>query len=175
MSEYGEVVAQGTVRFERVFPGPVERVWSYLVESEKRGKWLASGEMDLRVGGKVELRFHHADLTPHEEEMPEKYKQYEGGVDSTGTILRCEPPRLLSFTWDDESDVTFELTPRGDEVLFVLTHSRLANRDAMVDVSGGWHTHLAILDDRLHDRVPRPFWAMHTSIEGHYNERYPVS
>jgi uncharacterized protein YndB with AHSA1/START domain len=51
MSEYGVVTEAGTIRFERVLPGPIERVWAYLTESKERGKWLASGEMDLRVGG----------------------------------------------------------------------------------------------------------------------------
>ena len=36
MSEYGVVLESGAVRFERLLPGPIERVWSYLVEGEKR-------------------------------------------------------------------------------------------------------------------------------------------
>lgn len=61
MDDYGVVPETGTVRFERVLPGPIERVWAYLTESEKRGTWLASGPMDLRVGGRVDLRFRRAD------------------------------------------------------------------------------------------------------------------
>lgn len=37
MSEYGVVTEPGTVRIQRVLPGPIERVWAYLTESEKRG------------------------------------------------------------------------------------------------------------------------------------------
>ena len=33
------------VRFERLLPGPIERVWAYLTESDKRSLWLASGAM----------------------------------------------------------------------------------------------------------------------------------
>jgi len=55
-----------------VLPGPIERVWAYLMESEKRGKWLATGNMELRVGGRVELHFCHADLSPHAETPPER-------------------------------------------------------------------------------------------------------
>ena len=40
-------------RLERLLPGPIERVWAYVTESDKRATWLAGGEMELRVGGKV--------------------------------------------------------------------------------------------------------------------------
>ena len=42
-SQYAKRVSKDAVRFERLLPGPIERVWSYLTDSEKRGKWLASG------------------------------------------------------------------------------------------------------------------------------------
>jgi hypothetical protein len=29
----------------------------------------------------------------------------------------------------------------------------------MINVAGGWHTHLGILVDRLNERVPPPFWS----------------
>lgn len=174
MNDHGVVMEAGTVRFERLLPGPIERVWSYLTESDKRGTWLASGPMELRVGGRLELRFHHADLSPHAEELPAKYKRYEGGVTTHGRITRCEPPRLLSFTWGgeaDESEVTFDLTPRGKEVLLVLTHRRLADRARMVSVSSGWHSHLEVLADLLNGRVPSPFWSKVTRFEAEYEKR----
>jgi uncharacterized protein YndB with AHSA1/START domain len=174
MNDHGVVTEAGTVRFERLLPGPIERVWSYLTESDKRGTWFASGPMELRVGGRVELRFHHADLSPHAEEPPAKYKKYENGVTTHGRITRCEPPRLLSFTWGgeaDESEVTFELTPRGKEVQLILTHRRLADRAAMVSVSSGWHSHLEVLADLLNGRVPGPFWPKVTRFEAEYEKR----
>ena len=45
-ADFGIVSGAGTVRFERVLPGPVERVWAYLTESDKRAKWLAAGELE---------------------------------------------------------------------------------------------------------------------------------
>lgn len=156
-SEFGVVTELATIRFERLLPGPVERVWAYLTESDKRDKWLATGDMDLRVGGRVELSFRHADLSPHAEKIPDKYKQLENGASFTGRITRCEPPRLLSHTWAEgwggDSEVTFELTPRGKDVLLVVTHRRLGDREAMLSVAGGWHTHLGILADVLNGKV----------------------
>jgi uncharacterized protein YndB with AHSA1/START domain len=169
MSEYGSLIAPGTVRFERVLPGPIERVWAHLTESEARGRWFASGPMELRVGGKVELFFQHSRLT--DEPTPERYKAMEEGITLSGVVTRCEAPRLLAYTWD-ESEVTFELTPRGDDVLLVLTHTKLASRAEEIDVSGGWHTHLGVLEDRLRGAPNRPFWARVFELEREYQARY---
>jgi uncharacterized protein YndB with AHSA1/START domain len=175
MSEYGVVTEPATVRIERVLPGPIERVWAYLTESEKRERWFAAGEMELRAGGRVELIFHNSDLAPaHGEPTPERFQKYEGATKES-RILRCDPPRLLSYTWGEkkteESEVTFELTPQGESVLLVLTHRRLANRGAMVSVSSGWHAHLGILVDLLNEREPGPFWSTLARVEAEYEQR----
>jgi uncharacterized protein YndB with AHSA1/START domain len=177
MSEFGVMPEARTLRIRRVLPGPIERVWAYLTESDKRAKWLASGPMELNVGGRVELTFHHSDLAAQPEPTPEKYRKHEGrGFE--GRITQCEPPRLLGFTWGDcrgePSEVTFELTPEGPDVVLVLTHRRLGDRAAMVGVGSGWHTHLAFLLDRLEGREPRAFWSTYAHLEAEYERRLPV-
>jgi uncharacterized protein YndB with AHSA1/START domain len=165
MSEFGVVPEARTVCIRRVLPGPIERVWAYLTESEKRGRWLASGPMEL-----------HVELTPHAEPTPEKYKGRGECASVHGRITRCDAPRLLSYTWggpSGESEVTFELTPQGEDVMLVLTHRRLGNRGAMVSVAGGWHTHLGILLDQLEGREPRPFWSTFEPLEAEYERRLP--
>jgi uncharacterized protein YndB with AHSA1/START domain len=174
---FGTAVAPDVVRFERLLAGPVERVWTYLTDSEARGLWLATGEMEPRVGGLVTLRFHHADLSSVPEPTPERYRHIEDGVTSTGRVTRWDPPRALAFTWDDApnpSEVMFELTPRGDGTLLVLTHRKLATRADMVGVSGGWHTHLGVLVARLAGRAPGGFWSAHERIDGLYERRLPA-
>ena len=177
LTDYGVVTEPRTVRFERVLPGPIERVWAYLTESEKRGSWLASGEMELRVGGRVELKFRHAELSAKIEPTPERYKKYEGGHTMHARVTRCEPPRLLSYTWGEgpanESEVTFELTPRDGSVLLVLTHRRLRDRGEMVNVAGGWHCHLGVLVNLLNGLEPAPFWSALVQVEGEYEKRIP--
>ena len=173
MDDLGVVTEPGTLRLERLLPGPIERVWAYLTESEKRGQWLATGPMDLKAGGGVELHFRHADLSPTKEPIPAQYKQLENGVTLPGRVVRCDPPRLLTFTWahPENSEVTFELTPKGDKVLLVVTHRRLSDRGGLISVSGGWHTHLDILVERLNGRTPRPFWSIHEKLAGQYAKR----
>ncbi|BEG75600.1 SRPBCC family protein [Achromobacter xylosoxidans] len=178
MSEYGVVTSPTSLCFTRVLPASVERVWAFLTESDKRGLWLATGDMELREGGGVTLRFVHADLSSVAEPTPEPYKPYENGVTTHGVITRCEPPRLLAFTWGgspgDPSEVTFELSPQGDGTRLVLTHRKLASRAGMIDVAGGWHTHLGVLSARLAGREPGPFWSALLRWEADYQARIPA-
>lgn len=180
----GRVLAPGTLRFERVLPGPLEGVWEFLTDSEKRGTWLASGDMELRPGGTLELRFFHADLTPHKERIPQRFAELENGAVSYGRVTECEAPRLLTFTWSEDdgdySEVTFELNERelnegdgneGDAVVQLqLTHHGLNEPEMLIDVASGWHTHLGILVDRLEGRQPRPFWTTHSRLEEIYRQ-----
>jgi uncharacterized protein YndB with AHSA1/START domain len=173
--DFGVVTGPDEVRFERLLPGPIERVWEYLVDSEKRALWLAGGEMELRPGGRLELNFFHANLSSHVEQIPERYKPFEHGTTNYGTVTECDPPRLLSFRWaegdDDHSEVTFALTQRQDRVLLTLTHRRLRTRELMLDVAAGWHAHLGILADRLDGVEPRPFWSTHERMAEEYQRR----
>lgn len=172
MSEYGKATGKDTVRIERLLPGPIERVWAYLTDSDKRGQWLASGEMELHVGGKVRLNFLHSSLTPHQEPIPERFKSMECGQGFEGRVTQCEPPRLLAYTWGgDTSEVKFELTPRDEKVLLVITHTRLRDRGEMTLVASGWHTHLGILEDNLLKQTPRPFWSTFERVEAEYKRR----
>jgi uncharacterized protein YndB with AHSA1/START domain len=175
MNDYGVLTEPGTLRLERVLPGPIERVWEFLTDGEKRGKWLASGQMDLRVGGPVELTFDNSHLTGRFEAAPEKYKELEKKASFTGRVTRCEAPRLLAYTWAEswggDSEVTFELTPRGQDVLMILTHRRLEGRDTLISVASGWHTHIGILIDVLSGRSPAAFWSTHARLEADYEQR----
>ena len=91
-----------------------------------------------------------------------------------GTILRCEPPRVLSYTFDDNSDVTFELIPQDEKVLLILTHrSRGEDLPFLSGYASGWHTHLSILLALLADAPPPPFWATHTRLKDEYEKLVP--
>ena len=174
MTPYGVVTEHGTVRLERVLKGPIEQVWEYLTDSDKRGTWLAEGSMDLRPGDPVALKFNHANLSS-EKTVPDPYRARDGKT-LTGTITGCEPPRLLSFTWDDDeganSEVKFELTPQSDgNVLLAVTHSHLPNHQAIVTAASGWGAHLGILEDTLNGVEPRPFWTTHAAMEREHRAR----
>jgi uncharacterized protein YndB with AHSA1/START domain len=175
MNDYGDLIAEDSVRFERVLPGPIERVWSFLVEPEKRARWLCGGETAPTVGGPVEMLFHNENLSGEDDiEPPEKYRKFAGPISFHGKVIAYEPPRLLTHSWEFEgesSEVTYELTEQDDQVKLVLTHRRLNSREEIISVCGGWHTHLDILVDVLEKKSPRPFWKQQTALEAEYETR----
>jgi len=159
MTDSGEIIDPHTIRFARLLPGPIERVWDYLTKPDCLAAWLAPGEVDLRVGGQVELRFNV-------QEAPDRARV---GAIIRGVVTRFEPPRVLAYSWTDaspsrppaenpvpDSIVTFELEARGEDVLLVLTHRRLPTA-LMPSCCAGWHTHLGILLPRLRSEEPEPF------------------
>jgi len=175
MNEYGELLDENTVRFERLLPGPIDRVWRFLTESESRARWLCGGDVETRDGGHVDMHFHNVSLSGDDDiPRPEKYRNMPKKVSFTGQVTRCEPPRVLVHTWefgDEHSEVCYELTERGDKVLLVLTHRRLESTDTVLSVSSGWHTHLNLLVDVLQGDKPRPFYRMQRQYEAEYTRR----
>ncbi|TWI03648.1 hypothetical protein IP90_01462 [Luteimonas cucumeris] len=55
-----------------------------------------------------------------------------------------------------------------------MTHSQLRDRSDMISVAGGWHAHLGILADRLHEHTPPGFWSTHAWLEAEYKRQIPV-
>ena len=179
---HGTLAAPDTLRFERLLPGPIERVWAHLVDPDKRALWLAGGPMTLAPGGEVELHFRNAELSRDDDPAPEKYRDYENSGEVFGQITHCDPPRLLAFTWSDmpgepeaeDSEVRFELDTQGEQVRLTLTHARLWSNE-LPTVAVGWHTHLGLLDDTLSGRQARPFWRTHAQLEAEYAERLGIA
>jgi uncharacterized protein YndB with AHSA1/START domain len=150
------LIQPSTLRFERLLPGPIERVWAYLVESDKRAKWLAGGEFELRVGGKIELVFENDKLSEESRDF--------GTKRFAGRITRLEPLRLLAHSWDwdgKDSEVVYELEPRGKDVLLTIVHRLPEDSATLRGVGGGWATHVGILEDLLKGAKPRGFWSTH--------------
>ncbi|SKA89813.1 Uncharacterized conserved protein YndB, AHSA1/START domain [Prosthecobacter debontii] len=172
----GDASQPGEVRFIRLMPGPIERVWDYLTDPDKRSQWFAGGPMELREGATLQLLFRHGLLSP-DENPPEKYREvHEPGVPMKGRITQCEPPHRLGFTWEgetaeQESAVVFELFPEGNEVRLILTHRCLGSEHERADVSSGWHIHTAFLHARLSGNTPPPLWAACEKLDAEYRKR----
>ncbi|SMO94089.1 SRPBCC family protein [Gracilimonas mengyeensis] len=172
--QYGIFTEPGTVQFERLLPGPAERIWDYLTKSELKAKWFCAGDVQPETGGKVEFRFQHKNLSGEDDPIPKKYEDMEDGSSSEGRVTEWNPPKKLSYTWDEDegedSEVTFELIPKKDgKVLLRLTHRRLGDDlDTLSGVGAGWHTHLGILVDVLEGRKPKGFWSIHMPLEEEY-------
>ena len=102
MNDYGVMLDESSVRFERLLPGPIERVWAFLTEGDKRARWLCGGETELEPGGHVDMHFHNASLSQNDAGPPPKYADMPEKLSFAGTVVRCDPPRLLTYTWNYE-------------------------------------------------------------------------
>ena len=168
---YGVLIEPATLRIQRRLPGPIERVWAFLTESDQRRRWLASGEMTLVPGAAFELVWRNDELTEPPGARP------DGAGDEhrmASRILAADPPRHLAFTWQDTGDVTIDLESQGKTVLLTLTHRRLPPRPMLLDVSAGWHMHLDILAARAAGEAPPPFWDGWRALKADYDRRLPA-
>jgi uncharacterized protein YndB with AHSA1/START domain len=133
MSDLGRMGTAAMVRFERMLPGPIERVWEFLTDTARLPGWFGDGTIEPRAGGAVHLMNGHV----------------------RGVVTQWDPPRRLAYTWnvfnpgEDKSDypesyLTIALESLGGEVLLTLTHlpvlERFEKQNAM-----GWHTYLDML------------------------------
>lgn len=177
MDKFGKRLDVHTVRFERLLPGPVDKIWAYLTDGEKRGEWFAAGALPAKVGETFQLRFKHSDLSPNKAPAPEGFKEIdEKGLVTTEQLLALEPMHRLVHTFGYEqppaSAVEFTLKPEGEKVRLTLTHSKIPDRAYAVNISGGWHSHLSILQYKAEGKVPPAFWDVWRQTEHSYEQKY---
>jgi uncharacterized protein YndB with AHSA1/START domain len=144
MNPDGQLKRVAMVQFERILPGPIERVWAFITDPTKLPGWFGEGTIEPRPGGAVNLMGGHI----------------------RGIVTQWQPPRRLAYTWNvfspgeaesqyPESYLTIELEPRGNEVALTLTHlpvlERFEKQNAM-----GWHTFLDMLGAAVRDEPTEP-------------------
>ncbi len=168
LDEYGVQTGTDTIEIKRLLPGPIDRVWSYLTESDLRRRWLAAGEMGLKAGLPFEFTWRNDELTDPPGKRPEGF-----GVEhkATMTMVAVDPPHSLVFTWPETGEVSFVLEEQGDEVLFTITHKRAPNRRTMVGVSAGWHMHVDVLAGLLRGKPVTHFWDRMMPLREYYDAR----
>jgi len=168
---YGSLVEPATLKIERILPGPIERVWAYLTESDLRRQWFASGEMELKVGAPFEFVWRNDELTNPPGQRP---AGFSGEHRMKNEIIEVDPPRKLAFTFGNAGDVSFELEPKGNKVLLTVTHRRLPDRGTTMKVGPGWHMHLDVLVARMNGTEPEPFWDGISRLQKEYEKRIPA-
>jgi uncharacterized protein YndB with AHSA1/START domain len=122
------------LRFERRFAHSRDKVWRALTSAAELRTWF----VEILDYDRSALTFTPgATLTFVAGDCP----------DGHGTVLACEPPALLKYTWDDEI-LRWELRAGGDGCVLVFTNV-LADRDTATAVDPGWHEGLEKLGRAL--------------------------
>ena len=144
MSEDAQFTHAHMVRFERLLPGPVERAWQVLTETNRLPGWYGEGHIEAGTGGAVTLMGGHI----------------------RGTVTQCLPPQRLAYSWNvfnpgdevspyPESYLTLELTPAGDDTALTLTHLPVLERFVKLNAMG-WHTYLDMVAAALRGEPVAP-------------------
>ncbi|MBL9115959.1 MAG: SRPBCC domain-containing protein [Verrucomicrobiaceae bacterium] len=172
-NDHGTLINTAEVRFVRILPGPIERVWAFITDPEKRQLWLAGGTSATTPGSSFQLQFENRRHELPGETVPDKHKEHACVIGSEATITRHEPPHVHAFIWG-EGEVIFELSPQDDQVKLVLTHRKLPNNEELLGVSGGWHIHLTVLVSKLTGTPQPPFWSTLVSLEEQYTSTFDL-
>ena len=168
---YGALIEPTTLRIQRLLPGPIERIWAYLPDSDLRSKWMAAGDMEMKAGAPFELVWRNDELTNPPGERP---AGFGGEHRMQSRITEFDPPRKLSITWNSTGDVTFELEPKGKGVLLTVIHRRFPDRATLLKHMAGWHMHLDVLVARASGEEPEPFWDGWSGLMKEYDARLPA-
>ena len=117
LKSYGVLTEPATLHIQRRLPGPIERVWSYLTESDLRRQWLAAGTIEDAA---IELVWRNSELTDPPGARPEGFgEEHRMKV----RVLVFEPPHKLVISWGEKGEVSFELETIRDDVLLTLTQA----------------------------------------------------
>jgi uncharacterized protein YndB with AHSA1/START domain len=134
------------LRYERRLAHPIDRVWAAVTDPAELRGWLAEAEVDLAVGGRVDLRWLNTDD--------------EGNTaTATGRVTAVDPPRLVEYDTEPHGVLRFELREDGPGTALTFTITTRAPADQVDLARSGWHIHLEHLAEALDGRpVDWPRW-----------------
>src|SRR3954469_11860450 len=85
---YGTLVEPTTLKIQRLLPGPIERIWAYLTDSELGRKWLAARGMGKKGVAPAELVWRNDELNDPPGKRPADFPE-EHRMQSR--ITQCDP------------------------------------------------------------------------------------
>jgi uncharacterized protein YndB with AHSA1/START domain len=145
-------VSAQTVIVRRRLPATCEEVFEAWLDAAGMRRWMCPGPvtscevtMETRVGGRFCILMRGPGME----------------VVNTGAFRVLDRPSKLVFTWvssrweEQETLVTIELQPHGEECELVLTHERFPAGHSTTELAGGWGQILEKLDGALARRGER--------------------
>ncbi|WP_425101242.1 SRPBCC family protein [Tropicibacter sp. S64] len=164
---YAQLTGPTTLVINRLLPGPRDRVWRYITQSDLRAKWLASGEMPLEPGAEFSLTWNNGEIG----DPPAPRDTPVAPHTMACRMIEADPPTRLHYEWIDVGDVTFELSDHADGVLLTLTHARLTTGANRLNVLAGWHAHFEALEAVCAGRPRADLMTRHAALKQEYDAR----
>jgi uncharacterized protein YndB with AHSA1/START domain len=132
-----QIDGRRVISFERYLNHPVEKVWKGITSPAQIARWLtAQAELELKVDGQLTLRWDNGDLVH-------------------GKFSKVDPPYELEYTWLEQTSghsvVRWWLKSEGEGCRLHLTHTFYESA-VVLDFWAGWHVHLDVLDEVLHEK-----------------------
>jgi uncharacterized protein YndB with AHSA1/START domain len=163
-SDLGTVRKSGdtyVLRYERQFAHPVQRVWAALTHPAEMRAWWADADVDLRLGGQVELRWLNV-------------RDDKPGTVARGTVSALEPPYLVEYDTDVHGVLRWELRETDDGCALTFLCTVALPEEFFLKNLAGWHIHLDHLADALDGRpVEWPhWWTEHYPAWEQHHQRY---
>jgi uncharacterized protein YndB with AHSA1/START domain len=133
------VIGGHTLRMERAFAAPAQRVFDAFTSEEVMRRWwhaspdweTPEASVDLRVGGRVRVVMRDPDT--------------EARYGGEGEYVEIDPPRRLAFTWvwDDDRHrlvqlIEIEFEESGGVTTVHFTHHNLWDEDTVASHEEGW-------------------------------------
>jgi uncharacterized protein YndB with AHSA1/START domain len=132
---------EAQARFIRTFEHPPQALWAALTTPARLVEWLAPGQIDQSLGGKVKLDF------------------VDSGIVIDSAVSAFVRGRLLEYSWGGPGDplrpVRWELVPAEAGTRLELTLGLPASDD-IARSCAGWDAHLEMLAACL-EGVPMKF------------------
>lgn len=151
------------LRVEQVLATSATDLWEVITSPHRLSRWMADTTLDGDPAVGARYRIDFGD-----------------GAETTGTVTRCEPPRVLEVTWElaGEPDslvraqVSAEASAEGERARLLLDHRRLpANQ--VHGHAAGWQAHLATLAAQLLGDEPPSWDGTFARVLPAYRAAYP--
>jgi uncharacterized protein YndB with AHSA1/START domain len=144
-----------TLRIERTYRAPIDRVFDAWTSPEVLRRWwrtqrdweTSEAQVDLRVGGAVRVAMRD----------PATGTEHAGG----GVYTEVDPPTRVAFTWLWDGDtrrtlIEIDFEERDGVTAVRFTHRDLWDEEAFRSHEDGWTRMFEILADYTENRSTRP-------------------
>lgn len=131
LAEFEPTGERWRLRYTRTFPHPPEKVWRAMTEPEHLAAWFPSSIQGERSeGAQLTFVFPNGEAPTME-----------------GRMLAYDPPRLLEYTWGEDT-LRFQLRVEGRRTVLTFTDTIREGGKAARD-GAGWHVSLDALERQL--------------------------